>query len=125
MEAINSKDFLEKLNSGSLHSTAHIIGKAKKGEKKDEILFAFKAKHLDWIAIPGSMIEHAHIIKTFKMDGEDVCFVKMKLVEPENKEAKILYNILRVAGEKIMEMWLGHEGGSGFGMHSHSCGCHH
>lgn len=134
MQSITSKEFMEKINSGKLKSSGHIFGKVKKSDSPSEVSFAFKAEKLEWIRIPSGMINHVHVIKTFTMDGEDVALVKIKLNEPENKEAKVLYDLLSVLGEKMMKwhmkkmmMWgMGSEmKKDNHGCEHHHCGCHH
>jgi hypothetical protein len=103
--AISAKEFAEKINSGNLKSSAHIFGKVKKSENKNEVLFAFKAPELHWMPLPVSMIEHVHVIKSFKIADEDVSLVKIKLNQPSDKEAKILYDLLAGMSEKMMRLW--------------------
>jgi hypothetical protein len=136
--AMPAKEFAEKLNSGNLKSSAHIIGKVKKSESKNEVLFAFKAPELQWMALPVSMIEHVHVIKSFKIENEDVSLVKIKLNQPSDKEAKVLYDLLAGMSEKLMRLWEmkkkmmwsehkcghEHEGHHQFEYH-HSCHHHH
>jgi hypothetical protein len=130
--AMPAKEFAEKINSGNLKSSAHIFGKVKKSGSKNEVLFAFKAPELHWMPLPISMIEHVHVLKSFKIEDEDVSLVKIKLSEPSDKEAKILYDLLAGMSEKLMCLWkmkkMMWKGMHGYGHehkghHEHSC--HH
>jgi hypothetical protein len=133
MEPISSKDFLEKLNSGNLKSEVHLFGKAKKSDKESEMLFAFKSKkELHWIRIPGSMIDHAHLLKSFTIEGEPVSLVKLRLKEPKDAEAMVLYKLLGELSEKMMMIWKkkmmmdmdsGMHWGGWKGMKKGGCGC--
>jgi hypothetical protein len=131
--AMSAKEFAEKLNSGNLKSSAHIFGKVKKSESKNEVLFAFKAPELNWMPLPISMIEHVHVIKSFKIGDEDVSLVKIKLNQPSDKDARVLYDLLAGMSEKLMRIWMmkkkmmmgehkcGHVGHD----EHHKYGCHH
>jgi hypothetical protein len=106
MEAIPSKEFLQQLNSGSLKSAAKIFGIVKKADDPANLQFAFKGDKSNWITIPGAMIDHVHILKTFSCEDETMTLVKMRLKEPSDPEAKVLFELLTGLAHKVHEFWM-------------------
>jgi hypothetical protein len=121
-EKLDSKDFLERLNSGNLNPESIIFGKVKKSEKEDEMLFAFKGDNSNWISTPANKIEHVHLIKSFTCEGEKMAFVKIHLKSPSDAEAKLFHQLLSALQAKVMKwhmkkimMMMGFDGSYGSG----------
>src|SRR5574337_231395 len=106
MEKPDAAEFLDRLNAGTLKTGVILFGKAKKSDKKGEMLFAFKWDMSNWIRIPAALIKHVHALKTFEMEGEKIAVVKIHLEEPSNGEAKVFYDLLAPLSEKLKMIWI-------------------
>jgi hypothetical protein len=145
MESISIKDFVEKLNTGSITQPSKLLGLVKKSDKESEIQFAFKHDMTNWISIPTSLIESVSIIKNISGSDSRMVLAKVHLKEPLSAEAKILFTLLSSLSDKVnkyykkkwlKEMLMGescdkhelfhhhcmHKGMEGHCGHHHSCG---
>jgi len=136
MEALNAKDFMDKLQHGTLRPACILKGVVKQSEKNTEILFKAKGS-MEWTKIPASMIGSVIVKKNITWAEESMTVVKLILKAPTTPEAMVFFELLTglMPKEKCDEP---HEGGmhgctpfgkgscstehSYFGGHCH-CGC--
>ena len=132
MEALNAKEFLEKLKTNTLKAGLKLVGIVKKSDKDGEVMFASKLNPTHWVAIPASMIESVVVLKELHWGDASYTLVKLHLQTPTNAETKTLYDLLAATaaeghhheafagiGSLIHKFWHGHAEGH---CHSH-CRC--
>ncbi len=137
-EPITSQEFFEQLKTNTLKPVFTLKGVVKKSDKDNEVLFAKKGDLLNWVKIPSTMIESAHVLKNFSKEAETFTVVKLHLKTPATPEGKTLYELLTLFGkEETCEGkfdWKNKMNKFGHcGMHKEpehvghhcGCGCHH
>lgn len=95
METMNTKEFIDQLNSNTLKQTWGIKGIVKKSGNSNEVLFAFKGDMGNWHTIPASIIDSVMVIKTFVKEGETYTVAKLHLKAPSSPETKVIYDMLQ------------------------------
>jgi hypothetical protein len=134
MESLNTKEFLEKLNAGTLKPSFSIKGVVKKSAKADEVLFAPLWNKSQWAKIPAAMIGSVYVLADIAGDDGPATLVKLHLKPPTTDEGKTLFELLsHHDGEGHGHCRCGchengckcgcHGGGSGCGCHGDGCKC--
>src|SRR6516165_2354853 len=102
-EKYSTQEFIDRWNSNDLGPQPVLFGKVKMSGIKNELMFAFKGDHENWISISAKIIEHVHYIKSFVKDGERIALVKLHFKPPSNPESKLYADILFALESKVMK----------------------